>query len=128
MSAADEIEAALTAVGADWRRVADGEWGLSVEAADWPLHIGIAVRDGLVRIQAEVCEPGLLDAHELLHRNRLLALARFAHTRAGAVWLHADLPAATVDAAQLDGALARLVSAAQDARYAASALRRARSR
>jgi len=126
--ASDAIELCLAGTGGDWRRVARGEWGLTLEAGGWPLDVGLALRAGVLRVQAAVCEPGLLDPHDLLHRNRRLAYVRFTHTRAGDVWVQADLPEGAVDAVVLDRVLGVLVDAAQDARYAASASRRARSR
>jgi hypothetical protein len=107
-------------LGEDHRRVAPGEWGLTLECAGWPLHVGLAVRGGLVRAQAEAVGPGRLDPAELLHRNRLAVLVRYGQTRAGAVWVHGDLPLQALDEAALDRLLGLLVEAASWARYAAS--------
>ena len=90
--AAAAIETYLAALDGETRRVAPGEWGLTVDAAGWPLHVGVALRDGLLRAQAEVVEPGRIDDHVLLHWNRSLPLVRFSHTGAGAVWVQGDLP------------------------------------
>jgi hypothetical protein len=113
------VQAFLDSLEAETRRVADGEWGITTEAAGWPLHVGVALRDDLLRAQAEVLPAGALDPHDLLHRNRTLALVRFTHTSAGAVWIEGDLPRVAVDAAELDRLLGLLVAAATDARYAA---------
>src|SRR5687767_519752 len=102
MSEAPVVESFLASLEADTRRVAEGEWGLTVDAAGWPLHVGLALRDGLLRAQAEVLPAGALDAHDLLHRNRTLALVRFTHTSAGAVWIQGDLPRVAVAPAELD--------------------------
>jgi hypothetical protein len=99
------------------RRVADGEWGVEVECAGWPLHIGLRVDRGLLRAQAAVVGPDALDPADLLHRNRSLDLVRYASTRAGEVWIVGDMPAASADVDRLLGAL---VEAAQAAREAAS--------
>jgi hypothetical protein len=109
----------LASTGVPWREVAPGEWGFSTEAGGWPLHVGIALRDGLLRVQAEVAGPGALDPHALLHRNRRRPLVRFTETGAGAVWVQADLPLVAVDEAELDRTLGLLVEAAQEARAAA---------
>ena len=101
------------------RRVADGEWGLEIECAGSPLHIGLRVHRGLLRAQAAVAWPGALDPADLLHRNRSLELVRYASTRAGEVWVVGDVPA---EAADVDRLLGALVEAAQAARL------RARSR
>lgn len=119
---ADDVAAACDAVlgelGADARRVAPGEWGVSLEAGGWPLHVGLAVRGGLLRAQAEVCGPGQADPHALLHRNRFLELVRFTHTSAGAVWIEGDVPAAAVTPALVDRLLGGLLAAAEDLRAA----------
>lgn len=121
--ALDSILAALD-VGA--RRVADGEWGLTVDVAGGPLHVGVAVRDGLLRAQAQVLPAGALEPHDVLHRNRGLALVRFAETRAGELWIVGDVPASAVDEALLDRLLGTLVQAATDARLAARGAQAAR--
>ena len=116
------IDDYLSGLEASTRRVASGEWGLSVEdVAGWPLHVGLALRGGLLRAQAEVVGPGQVDDHEVLFRNRSLALVRYAHTGAGAVWVVGDLPASCVDAAELDRLLGLVVSAAADLRRLAAA-------
>jgi len=111
------IDAYLSEVEAQSRRLAPGEWGLSVEdVAGWPLHVGLRLRQDLLRAQAEVVGPGQIDEHELLFRNRSLAIVRYAHTGAGAVWVVGDLPASTVTPGELDRLLGLLVAAAADLR------------
>lgn len=111
------IDAYLAAVDAETRRVAPGEWGLSADdVAGWPLHVGLRLHQRLLRAQAEVVGPGQVDEHELLFRNRSLALVRYAHTGEGAVWVVGDLPQAAVTAAELDRLLGVLVAAAADLR------------
>jgi putative sensory transduction regulator len=114
--AAAAIEAYLDALDGETRRVASGEWGLSLDAAGWPLHVGVALRDGLLRAQAEVVEPGRIDDHVLLHWNRSLPLVRFSHSGAGAVWVQGDLPLEAVSAKRLDEFLGLLVRVAIQAR------------
>jgi len=113
------VHAYLETLDLQWRRVAPGEWGLTVEAAGWPLHLGLAFRDGLLRAQGEVVGPGRLSDHELLVRNRGLVLVRYAHTGAGAVWVHGELPPELVTPAWLDRFLGLLVEAAIVARQRA---------
>ncbi len=115
------VHAALADLGTELRRVAPAEWGLTLECAGWPLHVGVAVRDGLLRAQAEVLGPGRPDASALLHRNRLGALVRFGHSRAGAVWIHGDLPLVAATGPEIDRLLGLLVQEATWARYAAGA-------
>jgi len=118
--AAAAIEAYLDALEGETRRVAEGEWGLTLDAAGWPLHVGVALRDGLLRAQAEVVEPERIDDHVLLHWNRSLPLVRFSHSGAGAVWVQGDLPLEAVSAKRLDGFLGLLVRVATQARESAS--------
>ncbi len=121
------IDAYLSEVEAQTRRVAPGEWGLSAaDVAGWPLHVGLRLHQDLLRAQAEVVGAGgmgSVDEHELLVRNRSLALVRYAHTGAGAVWVVGDLPQAAVSAAELDRLLGLLVSAAADVRRLVAAER-----
>ena len=100
----------------DVRRVAPGEWGVTLSVAGWPLHVGVAVRDGLVRAQALVADAGAVDPHQLLFWNRQTALVRFAHTRAGEVYVMGELPEAAATPAELDRLLGLLVAAAEAAR------------
>jgi hypothetical protein len=104
-----------------WREVADGEWGLTVDAGGWPLHVGIAFRDGLFRAQAGVVGADQLDPHQLLHWNRQIPMVRFAETRAGEVWVHVDLPPLAVTVRELDRVLGLLVRVAGEARELAAA-------
>jgi hypothetical protein len=120
------VPSTVTAVVADYmasldavtRQVAGDQWGLSIDdAGGWPLHVGVALRDGLLRAQAEVLGPdGGVGDHELLVRNRRLALVRFAHTGAGAVWVQGELVPSGVSAESLDRLLGLLVAAAVELR------------
>jgi hypothetical protein len=117
-SVADAYFASLGAAG---RRVADGEWGVTIDdVAGWPLHVGIRLRDGFLRAQAEVVGSGQIADHELLFRNRALRVVRLAHTGAGDVWVVGDLPAAAVSTPELDRLLGLLVAAATDVRQRAT--------
>jgi hypothetical protein len=122
MTLAATVDAYLSGLDAEWRRVADGEWGLTVEAAGWPLHLGLALRDGMLRAQGEVVGPDRLSSHELLFRNRGLVLVRYAETGAGAVWVHGELPPELVSPEWLDRLLGMLVDAAIVARQRAQAV------
>jgi hypothetical protein len=115
-------DAYIASLGAAARRVADGEWGVTIEdAAGWPLHVGIRLADGFLRAQAEVVGADQLSDHELLFRNRTLRVVRFAHTGAGDVWVVGDLPESAVSQPELDRLLGLLVAAAIDVRQRAGA-------
>ena len=116
-------DAYFASLGPVARSVADGEWGVSLEdVAGWPLHVGIRLRDGFLRAQAEVVGRDQVSDHELLFRNRTLRVVRLAHSGAGDVWVVGDLPEAAVDAAELDRLLGLLVAAATDVRQRAAAV------
>ncbi|HEV2814867.1 MAG TPA: hypothetical protein VGW10_16550 [Solirubrobacteraceae bacterium] len=111
----------LASLDAPSREVAPGEWGITVDAAGWPLHVGLAFRDGLLRAQCEAVGPDQVDEHELLFRNRGLVLVRYAQSGAGAVWVHGELPPELVSAEWLDRLLGLLVEAAIVVRHRARA-------
>ena len=115
------VQSYLESLDAEWRKVAPGEWGLSVEAAGWPLHIGLAFRDGLLRAQGEALGADQVSDHELLYRNRSLTMVRYAHNGAGAVWVHGELAPELVSPQWLDRLLGMLVDAAIVARHRARA-------
>lgn len=100
------------------RTVGPNHWGLTLDAAGWPLHVGLAVRQGVLRAQAEVLPPGAVDPHDLLHRNRRLRLARYTHAADGTVWVEADIPQEAVTPAIVDRVLGAAVAAAETLRRA----------
>ena len=103
--------------GVRGRRLADGEWGLTVDdAGGWPLDVGVRLHRGVLRAQAFVAPAGAVDEHELLVRNRGLLLVRFTHTGSGDVWLVGELLEEHVDERAVDRLLGLLVQAASDVR------------
>ena len=117
---ASELDDFMSSLGGETRRVAPGEWGFTVDAGGWPLHVGVALRQGVLRAQAQVLEPDRVDPHVLLRWNRHLPHVRFAETAAGEVYVQGELPLAAVDAAMLDRVLGLLVRVAGEAREAAA--------
>jgi hypothetical protein len=113
------IDAFIGGLEGETRRVGFAEWGITLDAAGWPIHVGVAIRDGLLRAQAQVIEAGRIEPHDLLRWNRQIPLLRFSHTRDGEVWIQGDLPLSAVDAAELDRFLGLLVLSATQAREAA---------
>jgi hypothetical protein len=115
---AEAAEEALRDSGVAWRLVAPGEWGLTVPAGGWDLHIGLTLRGGLLAAQAEVLGPGVASERALLRRNRTLRLVRFSVTAAGAVYVQGEVPEAAVVPAEVDRLLKLLVAAAEEVRGA----------
>jgi hypothetical protein len=117
VAAADVIQSYLAAEpGLSARRLAPGEWGLTVPEAALeagPLDVGIRIAEGLVRAQAmALAGAGDLDPWQLLWWNRQTRLVRFACNRARDVWVHADLPVAVADERGVDRLLGLVVEAA----------------
>jgi hypothetical protein len=103
--------------GAGGRRLAPGEWGLTLpDVGGWPLDVGVRLRRGVLRAQAFVAPAGVVDEHELLVRNRGLLMVRFTHTGSGDVWLVGEAFAEDVDEHAVDRLLGLLVQAASDVR------------
>ena len=127
MSASDVIEQYVARLPGETRRLAHGEWGITLaaeQARGWPLDVGVRVADGLVRVQAFALPAGeAINPWNFLHWNRGTRYIRFACTRAGDIWVHADLPVPAVDERELDRVLGLVVEGAVAARDAVSAQR-----
>lgn len=113
------VESFVAGLDGETRRLAFAEWGVTVEASGWPLDVGIAIRDGLLRAQAHVIGPDRIDPHDLLRWNRQVPFVSFAHTRDGEVWIQGELPLSAIDPVQLDTFLGLLVLTVVQARDAA---------
>lgn len=116
MAAADILDAYVDALPGDTRRLAHGEWGISLArdgAAGWPLHVGLRLADGVLHAQAHALDsPEGLDPWMLLWWNRQTRYVRFACTQAHEVWVHGELPAGAVDERGADRLLGLVVEAA----------------
>lgn len=115
-----DLVAAVTAFLQDndvpFRTPAEGEWGVVVDG----IEIGLRLHSGLLRAQCWAAPAGVHDPHALLHHNRLGTLARYAHSSAGDVHVHAEIPeAAIADPAALDRLLVAVVEAQATLRDAA---------
>ncbi len=125
MAAAELVDRYVSALPGAARRLAEGEWGLTVEpeeASGEPLDIGVRLADGLLRAQAFVAvSDESLDPWLFLHWNRQTRLVRFGCARNGDIWIHGDLPAAAVDERAVDRLLGLVAEVATVARrYAAT--------
>ena len=116
MAAVDVVDAYLDRLNGEHRRVADGEWGLTVPAdaaGGRPLDVGLRIADGMLRAQAPAAPfSESLDPWMLLWWNRQTRYVRFACTRSRVIWVHADLPVAAVDERALDRLLGLVVEGA----------------
>lgn len=116
MAAVDVIDTFVDELPGASRRLAHGEWGVTVSAehaAGWPLDVGITLTDGIVRAQAHaLSDPEHIDPWMILWWNRQTRLARFGCTRDHEIWVHADLPVAAVDEREIDRLLGLVVEGA----------------
>lgn len=124
MAAVDVVDAYIAGLPEPGRRLAHGEWGLTIgadAAGGWPLEVGLRVADGLLRVQAfALAHDDGLDPWGFLWVNRSTRLVRFACTQSGDIWVHGDLPVSAVDERMVDRLLGLVTEAALVARgYAA---------
>jgi hypothetical protein len=116
MAAVDVVDTYLAGLPGAARRVAHGEWGLTVEAkhaGGRPLQVGLRLSGGLLTAKAHaLSHPEGIDPWMLLWWNRSTRQARFACTRSREVWVHADLPVAAVAEHELDRLLGLVVEGA----------------
>jgi hypothetical protein len=115
-SAAEQVDQFLASLDADVRRVATGEWGLVLDSAGYRLDVGIAIRAQMVRVQAAVLPPGVIDPHQLLYWNRQAPFVSFAENRAGEVFVCGELPLESLNPETLDRLLGLLLASATRAR------------
>jgi hypothetical protein len=112
----DVVDSYVSALPGEARRLTQAEWGLTVPAeaaGGHPLDVGLRIADGLLTAKAAALGPaGDLDPWMLLWWNRQTRHVRFGCTRSQEIWVHADLPAATVDERGLDRLLGLVVEGA----------------
>jgi hypothetical protein len=106
----------MSSLESEVREVAPSEWGLTLDAAGHPLDVGVSIRGPLLRAQAAVLPPGLIDPHQLLYWNRQAPLVCFAENRAGEVFVCGELPLESLEAETLDRFLGLLLASAVRAR------------
>ena len=127
VAAVDVVDRYLAALPGETRRLAHAEWGIRVaadSAGGSPLDVGLRIADGLLRVPAYAApahpelDPGLL-----LHWNRQTRLIRFGCTRAGDIWINADLPVASLSEQAVDRLLGLVAEGAVAVRRYEAAIR-----
>jgi Putative bacterial sensory transduction regulator len=122
MSAVTVVNSYLESFPDDTRRLGHGEWGLTLpaeQAAGWPLDVGMRVADELLRVQAFALGASeAINPWNFLHWNRGTRMIRFTCTRAGDIWVQADVPVGAVDERMVDRLLGLVVEGAVMARTA----------
>lgn len=116
MDSARRISEFLKSLDAEVRQVAAGEWGLTLDAAGYVLDVGVAIRGALLRAQAAVLPPDVIDPRQLLYWNRQAPLVCFAQNRAGEVFVCGELPLDSLSGETLDRFLGLLLASATRAR------------
>jgi hypothetical protein len=121
MALVDIVDSFVEQLPGETRRLADGEWGITVApelAAGWPLDVGLRIEEGILRVQAFALPADeAINPWNFLHWNRGTRYVRFGCTRDGDIWVHADLPVPAVDERMLDRLLGLVVEGAVLARH-----------
>jgi Putative bacterial sensory transduction regulator len=124
MSAVSVVDAYVGALPGDARKLGHGEWGITLPAdqgAGWPLDVGLRIADELLRVQAfALGASDDVNPWNFLHWNRGTRIVRFSCTRAGDIWVQADVPVSAVDERMVDRVLGLVVEGAVLARTAMS--------
>ncbi len=115
-AAAARVEAFMDSLDADVREAAPGQWGIRLEAAGYPLDVGVMIRGGLLRVTAAVLPSGLIDPHQLLYWNRQAPFVCFAENLAGEVFVTGELPLEQLSTETLDRFLGLLLASSTRAR------------
>ncbi|HEV7195198.1 MAG TPA: hypothetical protein VGN19_04595 [Pedococcus sp.] len=115
-SATEVVARFLSALDTEVREVAPGQWGMVLDAAGYVLDVGLVVRGGLLRAQAAVLPPEVINPHQLLYWNRQSPLVSFAENMAGEVFVCGELPLESLEAETLDRFLGLLLANATRAR------------
>jgi hypothetical protein len=116
MAAVDSVEDYLTSVpGVKARRLTHAEWGITIPGENVggePIEASLRIVDGLLRIQAIALHAaGDLDPWMLLWWNRQTRLVCFGCTRSQDIWVHGEIPVATVDEPGIDRLLGLMTEA-----------------
>jgi hypothetical protein len=116
MAAVDEVDTYLSSMpGLDARRLAHGEWGITVPGENVggdAIEASLRISDGLLRVQALALHAASdLDPWMLLWWNRQTRLVRFGCTRSQDIWVHADIPISDADEHGVDRILGLVTEA-----------------
>lgn len=116
MDAAESIERYLSALSLGAERIAARRWALVTDCAGHPLTIELILRETLLRAEAAVLPPEMIEPRQLLFWNGQAPLVCFAENRAGEVIVCGELPVAALDGELLDRFLGLLHASAARAR------------
>jgi hypothetical protein len=115
-AATQRVAAFINSLDAEVREAGPAQWGIRLESAGHPLHVGVMIRGPLLRVQAAVLPAGLIDPHQLLYWNRQAPFVCFAENLAGEVFVTGELPLEQLGTETLDRFLGLLLTSATRAR------------
>ena len=125
MSAVSVVDSYFDSLPGETRRLGHGEWGITLpaeQAGGWPLDVGLRIDEGILRAQAYALgADDAVNPWNFLHWNRGTRMIRFSCTRAGDIWVQAELPASAVDEQAIDRLLGLVAEGALAARQAMGA-------
>ncbi len=110
------VRAYLDELGVGAVATGPGRWRLALPCAGLELELELTLRGELLRGEAAVLPPDVIDPLQLLFWNRQAPLVCFAHTRAGEVVVCGELPVGGLDGELLDRFLGLLHASAARAR------------
>ena len=116
MSGEERVGGLLDALGIPALTPAPGRWRIELESAGHPLALDLAGRGALLRGEALVLPPGVIDPRQLLFWNGQAPLVCFAENGDGDVLVCGELPFAGLQAETLDRFLGLMHAAATRAR------------
>lgn len=116
MDPAGTIEHYLSALGTGAERTDPERWLLTTDCAGYPLDIELTLRGPLLRAEAAVLPPEMIESRQLLFWNGQAPLVCFAENRSGEVIVCGELPLAALDPELLDRFLGLLHASALRAR------------
>jgi hypothetical protein len=115
-AAAERVTQFINSLDAEVREAGPGQWGIALESAGYPLHVGVMIRGPLLRVQAAVLPAGMISPHQLLYWNRQAPFVCFAENLAGEVFVTGELPLEQLSTETLDRFLGLLLASSTRAR------------
>lgn len=116
METAQRVAGYLGSLEAEVNDVGAGEWRIVLDAAGYVLEVAVTLRGALLRAQAAVLPPGLIEPRQLLYWNQQAPLVCFAENRDGEVLVCGEIPVQSLDLELLDRFLGLLLTSAARAR------------
>lgn len=118
-----QIDRYLASLPVRVRNLAEGEWGIVVEAdsaAEPSLELSLRAKAGVLEARAFALPAAMVpDAQTVLHWNRHVQMVRFGTTLSGELWVEGEVPLKGLHPSDFDRLLAMVTTAVQAARSVA---------